>query len=93
MEVLQGIRDEAHYRSIKDIFNGFIYLATDRSTFHYSAHIYRTCRKHGITIRNPIDCLIAAVCIENSTFLHHNDRDFSGDPKADSAGDLGPEGL
>ena len=76
MEALQGIRDEAQHRAIKDIFDGFIYVATDRSTFHYSARIYRTCRKRGITIRKPIDCLISAVCIENSTFLHHNDRDF-----------------
>jgi predicted nucleic acid-binding protein len=76
MEVLQGIREEGQFHEIKNIIADFIYLPTDRSTFHYAANIYRTCRKHGITIRKPIDCLIAAVCIENTAFLHHNDRDF-----------------
>ena len=46
------------------------------STFIKSAEIFRSLRKQGITIRKPVDCLIAAVSIENNVPLLHNDRDF-----------------
>lgn len=46
------------------------------STFIQSANIARSLRKKGITLRKPIDCMIAAVAIENDIPLLHNDRDF-----------------
>ena len=45
-------------------------------TFLLAASIYRTLRVKGATIRNSVDCMIAAVCIENNVRLLHNDRDF-----------------
>lgn len=33
--------------------------------------------KKGITIRKPVDCIIASVAIENKIPLLHNDRDFN----------------
>ena len=47
-----------------------------RETFLVAAPIYRTLRARGITIRNSIDCMIAAVRIENNAAILHNDRDF-----------------
>jgi predicted nucleic acid-binding protein len=47
-----------------------------RKTFLLAAHIYRSLRTRGITIRNSIDCMIAAVCIENKVTLLHRDKDF-----------------
>ena len=41
-----------------------------------AADIYRQGRRRGITIRSSIDCLIAAIAIENSVPIWHRDRDF-----------------
>jgi predicted nucleic acid-binding protein len=47
-----------------------------RETFLSAAHIYRALRARGVTIRNSVDCMIAACCTENGAQLLHNDRDF-----------------
>jgi predicted nucleic acid-binding protein len=41
-----------------------------------AAEIYRTCRKKGKTVRKTVDCIIAAICIENDLTLLHKDSDF-----------------
>jgi hypothetical protein len=46
------------------------------TVFLRSAEIYRKLRKKGITIRKPLDCIIASVAIENDISLLHNDKDF-----------------
>jgi predicted nucleic acid-binding protein len=48
----------------------------ERNTFLLAADIYRSMRSKGITIRNSIDCMIAAVCIENGIPILHNDKEF-----------------
>ena len=75
-EVLQGIRDEKQYVFTKQQFANLIYLESDQSTFELGATIYRNLRKEGITIRNSIDCLIAAAVIQHGVCLLDNDRDF-----------------
>jgi len=44
--------------------------------FRSAAEIYRLGRVKGHTIRSSIDCLIAAVAIENDVPVWHKDRDF-----------------
>ena len=75
-EVLQGIREEKQYVVTKQQFANLIYLDADKSTFELGATIYRNLRKQGITIRNSIDCLIAATVIQHNVSLLENDRDF-----------------
>jgi predicted nucleic acid-binding protein len=75
-EVLQGIRDDKEYDNTKSIFSELIFLPMEEEAFLLAATIYRTCRSRGITIRNSIDCMIAATCIQHSVGLLHNDRDF-----------------
>jgi predicted nucleic acid-binding protein len=75
-EVLQGIKDEKEYSKTESILSVLIYLPMERSTFLLAADIYRSMRSKGITIRNSIDCMIAAVCIENNLPILHNDKDF-----------------
>jgi predicted nucleic acid-binding protein len=75
-EVLQGIREEKQYRLIKQQFANLIYLEDDVATFELAATIYRDLRKQGTTIRNSIDCLIAAIVIQHGVSLLENDRDF-----------------
>ncbi len=75
-EVLQGIRLDREYEKVYRILDDLIYLPEQKSTHILAANIYRSLRKKGKTIRKPIDCIIAAICIENSAFILHNDRDF-----------------
>lgn len=41
-----------------------------------AARIYYDLRRKGITVRNTIDCCIAASSIEHDLLLFHIDRDF-----------------
>ena len=75
-EVLQGIRSDAEYIETKDYLTDLIFLPMRQITFVRAAELYRFLRKRGVTIRKPIDCMIAAVAIENDICLLHNDRDF-----------------
>lgn len=75
-EVLQGIKDEKELVSTKRLFEGLIYLEDDRSTFELAATIYRELRREGTTIRNSIDCLIAATVIQHGVAFLENDRDY-----------------
>ena len=75
-EVLQGIRDDKQHKQTESVLSSLVYIPMDRSTFVLAANIYRTLRSRGITIRNSVDCMIAAACIEHKTDLLHNDRDF-----------------
>lgn len=75
-EVLQGIREDSEFRRTRDLFGNLIFLPMGYSIFLRSAEIYRALRKKGITIRKAVDCMIAAVAIENDIPLLHNDKDF-----------------
>jgi predicted nucleic acid-binding protein len=76
LEVLQGVRREQEYVAIKNHFEKLSYLDDDRSTFELGATIYRELRRDGITIRNSIDCLIAATVIQHGVHFLENDRDY-----------------
>jgi predicted nucleic acid-binding protein len=75
-EVLQGIRSDSEYRRTKSLLEELIFLPMRHDTFVHAAELYRNLRKKGVTIRKPIDCMIASVAIEQSVSLLHNDRDF-----------------
>jgi len=76
-EVLQGIKKDSEYTKTRELFEELIILPMHNSTFFRSAEIYRALRRKGITIRKPLDCMIASVAIENEIPLLHNDRDFA----------------
>lgn len=76
-EILQGIRDDKKYVIVKNTLLGLNFVhAKDFETYIHASDIYRECRKKGITIRKTIDCLIAAIAIENDLTLLNNDKDF-----------------
>lgn len=75
-EILQGIKSDSQYNRVYEILEDLIYLVTTKNTYHIAAKIYRDCRKKVYTIRKTVDCLIAAICIQNSLFILHNDKDF-----------------
>ena len=75
-EVLQGVREDEEWRRIISRFDAFLFLPMAKGTFVEAAELYRLLRRRGITARKPVDCMIAAVCIEHGVPLLHNDRDF-----------------
>lgn len=75
-EVLQGIRDDSNYTKTLSRFDTFLFLQMSRRTFVRASELYRTLRRHGITIRKAVDCMIASVAIEHNIRLLHNDKDF-----------------
>lgn len=75
-EILQGIRNIRQKRQIENMMDSLLFLEMTKSTFVLAADIYRELRSKGFTVRKTIDCMIAAVAIENNILLLHNDRDF-----------------
>ena len=76
LEVLQGIRHDKEYFIVKRHLENLVYLDDDRSTFELGATIYRELRRAGVTIRNSIDCLIAATVIQHGVNFLEHDRDY-----------------
>lgn len=76
-ELLQGIIEEVKYRGIREVLLTYPILQVGGlRTFEHAAQIYRACRRRGFTVRNTLDCLIAAICVESGAELYQNDRDF-----------------
>jgi len=75
-EALQGIRKDSEFKKTRDLFNNLLFLPMPYPVFLKAAEIYRGLRRKGITIRKPVDCMIASVAIENNIPLLHNDKDF-----------------
>ena len=76
-EVLQGIRNETHYRKTKEYLFAFNILNDDGiETALDAVNIYRSLRKRGVSIRKSNDCLIARYAYKYSLFILHRDRDF-----------------
>ena len=77
-EVLQGMRPGL----ATDVFRGRLLALRAVSDpvpmglFLSAAEIYRQGRRRGVTIRSSVDCLIAAIAIENRIPVWHRDRDF-----------------
>ena len=75
-EILQGIRKDSEFNRTRDLLANLFFLSMPYSVFLRSAEIYRNLRRKGITIRKPMDCMIASVALEHDIPLLHNDKDF-----------------
>ena len=76
-EILQGIKNDRDFEALRDYFLEFpIYEPQGVKTYLTAAQIFRDCRKKGKTVRKTVDCMIAAVCLENDLNLLHQDADF-----------------
>lgn len=77
-EILQGIARDHIHEQIKDSLLNFQCFGNPMNLDSYllASDIYRTGRQKGITIRSSIDCLIAAIAIQNKLPIWHQDRDF-----------------
>jgi len=77
MEVLAGARSGESLAHVRARLVGRPILRLEGlADFEEAAHIYRTCRAAGETLRSQLDCLIAVPTIRHGASLLHNDRDF-----------------
>ena len=77
-EVLQGFRVDKDYVTAKSLFEDLIIFdLVGKDMAIKSAENFRTLRKKGITIRKPVDVIIASFCIERKLPLLFSDRDFT----------------
>jgi predicted nucleic acid-binding protein len=76
-EILQGIKEDKKYRLVTNYLSEFpIYEPSGINTYIEAARIFKECRNNGKTIRSTIDCIIAAICLENDLPVLHKDRDY-----------------
>jgi predicted nucleic acid-binding protein len=77
-EVMQGLRAGAASTRFEDRIRSLPCLNDPLSVelFLKAAEIYREGRRRGRTVRAPVDCLIAAIAIDNGIPIWHRDRDF-----------------
>ncbi len=77
-EVLQGFAETPLATRYEHSFRDVPLLSDPLPSglFITAADIYRQGRRRGITIRSAVDCLIAAIALENGASVWHRDRDF-----------------
>lgn len=77
-EVLQGARDEHEFGKIRESLRALACLEPHDAieAANQAAHLYARCRWGAVTIRSPIDCLIAVTAVQHGVPLLTEDRDF-----------------
>jgi predicted nucleic acid-binding protein len=76
-EVLQGFRNDAHYKTAKDLMSSLTVLEMlGHKMAIQSAENYRSLKARGITVRRTADVIIATYCIEHDLPLLFEDKDF-----------------
>jgi len=76
-EILQGVPSDSGFARLRKDLSSFRVLhPASEDTYVQAARLYRMGRKRGVTIRSLVDCLIAAIAMENGAIVLHKDRDF-----------------
>jgi len=78
-ELTQGFADENLLGAFRERLLAIPCLSDPLplALFLEGASIYRSGRRRGYTIRSAVDCLIAAIAIDNDVPVWHRDRDFT----------------
>ena len=77
-ELLQGARSPQHYLALQSALETVdLFEPQDWGHLHAQAGLlYARCRWQGLTVRNPIDCVVAACALEAELPLLARDADF-----------------
>jgi predicted nucleic acid-binding protein len=76
MEIVAGARDDLHLRQLRGLLARATHVEVTSRHYEDAAALYRTCRRHGETVRRMPDCLIAAAAIDAGLPVLHADADF-----------------
>jgi predicted nucleic acid-binding protein len=76
-EVLRGFRHPQDFLAARQALAALpvVVIGGAENALAAAGH-YRALRAQGVTIRGPIDVLLASFCIENGYALLHSDHDF-----------------
>jgi hypothetical protein len=76
-EVLQGVRGNSEFLSVRDDLLRFHLFSTGGGALAVAAARNNlSLRRRGHTVRKTIDCIVATFCLEAGHELLHRDRDF-----------------
>lgn len=77
-ELLQGTESEHDFQTLKKYLDTWTFYSPkdEKKTYAQAAHLYFHCRRHGVTIKSSVDCLIVQLAIEYNLKVLHNDKDF-----------------
>ncbi len=76
-ELLRGVRNDADATQLQAALDKLVQAdPLGREDWLLSARIYRACRSAGLTIRSPMDCLLASHAIRLDVAVLAIDRDF-----------------
>lgn len=78
-EVLQGFREERHWRLAREALLSFPIVESPMEIALYleAASLYRSARRAGLTVRSSVDCLIASCALRHDLEIVHHDRDYT----------------
>ncbi|MBJ7459713.1 MAG: PIN domain nuclease [Thermoleophilaceae bacterium] len=77
MELLAGARSDKLRRQTRKMLNRFKHIPFNSTIdFPEAARIYRDCRAAGVTPRNHVDCMIAAVALRTDSAVLTSDSEF-----------------
>jgi predicted nucleic acid-binding protein len=76
MELLAGARSDRDATRLRALLARGTEVPCDTTHFEEAALAYRACRRQGETVRNLVDCLIAAVAVAADVPVLHADADF-----------------
>jgi len=77
-EVAAGARDDRREQQLRRLLARCELLRFEAVTdFDGAVHIYRECRRHGVTPRGLLDCMIAAVALRHGADLLAFDADLA----------------
>ncbi len=78
-EVLQGARNASDFVRLQSQMDHLpVFEPEDVHELHrQAALLYARCRWQGLTVRSPIDCVVAACALEADMPLLARDRDFA----------------
>ncbi len=76
-EVLRGFRHDQDFQAARRTLAALpvVEIGGEAQALRAAGH-YRSLRTRGVSVRSPIDVMLAAYCIEHDHALLHNDRDF-----------------
>ncbi len=74
-ELLSGIREEEHFRKLRDYLRAFEEPGIEVPDYEEAAHMHNRCRSRGIA-GSAIDFLICAVAKRRDWHIFTTDRDF-----------------
>jgi predicted nucleic acid-binding protein len=76
-EVLQGFRADRDFQRARELLVQIPVLTLDVEGHAAAAHLFRSLRRRGVTVRGTIDCIIAQTCITAGAELLSTDQDFA----------------